>query len=163
MWCAFMEVLVCFVRGLVLVVLGLVSIAFITLMEQKVLGAMQIRVGPVYRMIGGIGQPFADAVKLLNKETIALRAGNILLYGVRPFIFLVLRIALWCCLPSLWGFSRWVFRVLFFIVVRGLIVYPVIFRGWASNCKYRIFGSLRAVAQTISYEIRLFIIVLRIV
>ena len=96
-----MEVLVCFVSGLVLVVLGLVSMAFITLMEQKVLGAMQIRVGPVYRMVGGLGQPFADAIKLLNKDTMALRAGNRLLYGVAPFIFLVLRMSLWCCLPSL--------------------------------------------------------------
>ena len=141
----------------------LIRVAFITLMEQKILGSIQIRVGPNKVGYWGLLQPFADAVKLLNKENMLLKAGNVLLYYLAPLLRLVLRLFLWCLYPILKGGYRFELGVLFFICVRGLGVFPLLIARWASNCKYSMLGGLRAVAQIISYEVRLILVLLRFI
>lgn len=133
----------------------LVRVAFITLMEQKILGEIQVRVGPSYVGVYGLLQSFADAVKLLNKERVKLWQINYRGYLVCPVISLVLRLGVWLRLPLVRGGLMFKLRILYFICVSGLRTYPIILSGWVSNCKYAMLGSLRRVAQIISYEIRL--------
>nr|AND97104.1 NADH dehydrogenase subunit 1 [Stygobromus tenuis potomacus] len=148
---------------LVMILMVLVSVAFITLMEQKILGCIQIRIGPNKSGYWGLFQPFADAVKLFNKETGILRDSSVSLFLVAPMMSLGLALALWVVEPMSFGGMDFSLGVLFFICISGLGVYPLLISGWASNCKYSIMGSLRAVAQMVSYEVSLAMILLCIV
>nr|YP_009739805.1 NADH dehydrogenase subunit 1 [Stygobromus allegheniensis]QIC54430.1 NADH dehydrogenase subunit 1 [Stygobromus allegheniensis] len=155
-----MEFFVQSVGYLVLVLMVLVSVAFVTLMEQKILGCVQIRIGPNKSGYWGLFQPFADAVKLFNKETGILRDSSVSLFLVAPMMSLGLALSLWVVEPISAGGFDFSLGVLFFICVSGLGVYPLLVSGWASNCKYSIMGSLRAVAQMVSYEVSLAMILL---
>nr|YP_009255683.1 NADH dehydrogenase subunit 1 [Stygobromus indentatus]AND97091.1 NADH dehydrogenase subunit 1 [Stygobromus indentatus] len=151
---------------LMYIVLGLmvlVGVAFITLMEQKILGCVQIRIGPNKSGYWGMLQPFADAVKLFNKETGILREATMGLFLIAPMGGLSLALMLWVVVPVSAGGLDFSLGVLFFICVSGLGVYPILGSGWASNCKYSIMGSLRAVAQMVSYEVSLAMVLLSIV
>lgn len=143
-----------------IIIIVLIRVAFVTLLEQKILAYTQIRVGPNFTGYWGLLQPFADAIKLLNKETVNLRSINEIIYYICPIISLILSLFIWIILPILHINLNYIFRILFFILIRRLSIYPILFRGWRSNCVYSILGSLRAVAQIISYEIRLIIILL---
>jgi NADH-ubiquinone oxidoreductase chain 1 len=108
-------------------------------------------------------QPFADAVKLLRKETFRTRAIRAAVYYVSPVVSLTLSLVLWSIYLFNEGGIDFIYRVLFFMCVRGLGVYPILSSGWSSNCKYSILGRLRAVAQIVSYEVRIAVILLRLV
>nr|AXI98635.1 NADH dehydrogenase subunit 1 [Pseudoniphargus mercadali] len=148
---------------MVLLVMVLVSVAFVTLMEQKILASSQIRVGPNYVGAWGILQPFSDAVKLFVKEDLFLIKSNFLVYWISPIASLGLALFLWSVFPFLEGGVEFNYGLLFFICVSGLSVFPILGSGWASNCKYSMLGSLRAVAQMVSYEISLAVIILSLV
>nr|YP_009478339.1 NADH dehydrogenase subunit 1 [Gammarus roeselii]AVP50044.1 NADH dehydrogenase subunit 1 [Gammarus roeselii] len=158
-----MEMVAMVVVYIILMVAVLVGVAFITLMEQKILAGSQIRVGPSYVGYMGLLQPFSDAVKLLTKESVNSSPMSVKAYYFSPVAGLVLSLLLWVVYPFNEGGLNLTYGILFFICVSGLGVYPILISGWSSNCKYSMLGSLRAVAQMVSYEVSMSMILLGLV
>jgi len=143
----------------------LVCVAFLTLVERKVMGAIQRRQGPHKVGFYGFLQPFADGLKLLIKEPIIPQYANKFLFLLAPIIFLSLSFVLWLVIPlsSSYAFLDLRMGVLFILSISSLSVYGIILADWASNSKYAFFGSLRSAAQMISYEVSLSLIILPII
>lgn len=143
---------------LVQVVAALVSVAFFTLLERKVLGYIQLRKGPNKPGFVGVPSPLADAVKLAVKEIRVPVNSNLSFFYLSPVLGLFLALLFWCLIVSYFGIMSFILSVMFFLAVSRLSVYRTVVAGWASNSKYALLGSLRAVAQTISYEVRIALI-----
>ncbi|MCC2667511.1 MAG: nuoH [Gammaproteobacteria bacterium] len=139
------------VKIIAIVLVLLLSVAYLTFFERKVIGYMQSRVGP--NRIGPLGllQPIADVIKLLNKEIIFPEASNKYLFVIAPIISLGTSLAAWAVIP----FDKTIVLaninagVLFVLTLSSLGVYGILMAGWASNSKYAMFGALRAAAQSI--------------
>nr|ABD95376.1 NADH dehydrogenase subunit 1 [Ligia oceanica] len=148
------------VKLALLVLCVLVSIAFITLLERKILGYLQKRKGPNKVGVKGVLQPFSDAIKLFTKEPVVLPGSNSLAFLVSPALSLGIMIIMWLSFPSSLGMTSISLSVIFIMCCLSVGVYPVLGAGWASNSKYPLLGSLRSVAQTLSYEVSLAFILL---
>lgn len=157
-----LDLFIPFFRSLVLIICVIISVAFLTLLERKVLGYIQIRKGPNKIGFLGILQPFCDAVKLFTKEQVVPNLSNFFIYYFSPVFSLFLSLFIWFCVPYLIKFYSFEFGSLFFCCCLSFGVYIVIIAGWSSNSLYSLLGSLRAIAQTISYEVALVLILISI-
>jgi len=157
-----LDLFIPFVRSLILVIFVIVRVAFLTLLERKVLGYVQIRKGPNKIGYFGILQPFCDAIKLFTKEQILPFLSNRIIYYFSPIFSLFLSLFIWLCIPFLVKLYSFNLGVLFFFCCISFGVYIVILAGWSSNSAYALLGSLRSIAQTISYEVALVLILLSV-
>ena len=149
------RVILTFGEALALLVPVLIMVAYLTYAERKVLAAMQLRKGP--NVVGpfGLFQPFADAIKMMMKETIIPTGSNRLLFLMAPMLTFSLAMLAWAVIPVQdgWAIADINVGVLYLFAISSLGVYGVIIAGWASNSKYAFLGALRSAAQMVSYEV----------
>nr|QWV61778.1 NADH dehydrogenase subunit 1 [Agonoscena pistaciae] len=150
----------CFVIFSVMVLFSLISVAFLTLLERKLLGYLQLRKGPDKVGIQGVFQPFSDAVKLFSKEFFIPLNVNFYPYWVSPVIALFLSVILWASFPYLYCVMSWYYSILFIFSILSVSVYSIMIAGWSSNSCYSILGCIRSIAQSISYEVSFFLMFL---
>ena len=149
------QVLLMFVEALALLVPLLIAVAYLTYAERKVLAAIQLRKGP--NVVGPFGllQPFADALKMLMKETVIPAGSNRLLFLMAPMLTFSLAMIAWAVIPvnDGWAIANINVGILYLFAISSLGVYGVIIAGWASNSRYAFLGALRSAAQMVSYEV----------
>ncbi len=142
-------------EALAIIVPVLIGMAYLTYAERKVLAAMQLRRGP--NVVGpfGLFQPFADAIKMMTKETIIPSGASRLLFIMAPMLTFSLAVMAWAVIPvnDGWAVANINVGVLYLFAISSLGVYGVIIAGWASNSKYAFLGALRSAAQMVSYEV----------
>lgn len=143
------------IKILVIVVPLLLCVAYLTYAERKVIGYIQVRIGPNRVGLKGLLQPFADLIKLITKEIIVPTKSNKYLFVIAPLFALAPSLAGWAVVPFQEGvvLANINAGVLYVFAMSSLGVYGVLIAGWASNSKYAMFGALRSTAQTVSYEI----------
>lgn len=157
--------MVVFLKILIIVIPLLLSVAYFTLAERKIMGAIQRRRGP--NVIGYLGllQPLADGLKLFVKETILPSSANLGIFLLAPILTFFLSIMGWAVIPFGEGLvlSNINVGLLYLFAVSSLSVYGIVLSGWASNSKYAFLGSLRSTSQMISYEVSIGFIVVAVV
>jgi NADH:ubiquinone oxidoreductase subunit H len=143
-------------RSMIIIILGIVlSVAFITLLERKVMGHMQRRIGPNKVGYLGILQPITDGIKLILKESVLSITSNHYLFLIAPFLTFYLSLANWLILPL--GEDIFISEIpggiLILIAITELGIFGILYAGWSANSKYPLLGSIRSTAQMISYSI----------
>lgn len=152
-------------KFLLLIIPVLISVAYLTLAERKVLGYTQTRKGPNVIGIYGLLQPLADGVKLFSKEMVIPNHVNLFLYFFSPILSLALSVLIWSILPlgSSCVLSDISLGILVIFALSSIGVYAILISGWSSNSKYAFIGALRAAAQMISYEVSIGLILISVI
>ncbi len=161
-WYSVWQVVLVVIEALALLVPLLIVVAYLTYAERKVLAAMQMRRGP--NVVGPFGllQPFADAFKMIMKETVIPSGANRALFLMAPMLTFGLAMVAWAVIPvnAGWAIAKINVGVLYLFAISSMGVYGIIIAGWASNSKYAFLGALRSAAQMVSYEVSMgFVIV----
>lgn len=146
------------------IIVVLIGVAYITLAERKVMGSMQRRVGPNIIGYFGLLQPIIDGIKAGVKEIIIPQQSNRFYFLIGPIIVLTLCLIIWAPIPFKLGvhIEENNYGVLYILAISSLSVYILIYSGWSSNSKYAFLGSLRSIAQLISYEVSIGIIIMSV-
>jgi NADH-quinone oxidoreductase subunit H len=142
----------------------LIAVAYVTLLERKVMASMQQRRGPNVIGFFGLLQPFADGLKLLIKETILPSSSNIGIFILAPILTFLLSLLTWSVIPigKNLVFVDLNIGILYLLTISSLGVYGIIIAGWSSNSKYAFLGALRSAAQMVSYEVSLGLIIISV-
>nr|YP_010282116.1 NADH dehydrogenase subunit 1 [Psammophis lineolatus]UHM24680.1 NADH dehydrogenase subunit 1 [Psammophis lineolatus] len=138
----------------------LIAVAYLTLLERKLLGYMQLRKGP--NLVGpmGILQPVADGLKLISKETTKPTMSSPILFTVSPILALSIALISWSPIPMPSPLVNMNLGMMFIMAMSSMFTYTILWSGWSSNSKYPLMGAMRAVAQIISYEVTLGLIII---
>jgi len=153
------------IKILIIIVPLLIAVAYFTLAERKILGAIQRRRGPNYIGVYGLLQPLSDGLKLLVKETIVPSNSNKFIFLISPLITFTISLMGWAIIPydKYSMLSEINIGVLYLFAISSLGVYGIIMSGWSSNSKYAFLGALRSAAQMVSYEVSIGFIIVTIV
>lgn len=138
---------------ILIIITTLIAVAFLTLFERKILRYIHYRKGPNKVGYFGLIQPFRDAIKLLTKEFFYPLKSNYIYYFFSPFIIFTLIISLWLIYPFYSNTWNWELNIFYFLCIISMGVYGLIISGWSSNSSFSILGSIRSIAQSISYEV----------
>ena len=159
------DIIFIIIKYLIIVLPVLISVAYLTLAERKILGYTQNRKGPNVVGVYGLLQPLADGVKLFSKEMLIPNHTSIMLYLFAPILALTLSLLIWVLIP----FNKNIVLVninlglLVVFTLSSIGVYAILISGWSSNSKYAFLGALRAAAQMISYEVCIGLILINII
>ena len=149
------DILIIVIKGLALIFPLIIMMAYMTYAERKVIGFMQLRIGPNRVGPFGLLQPFADVFKMLFKEVIFPSKSNIYLFLLAPILAFVPAVAVWAVVPL--GEDFYIANIdvslLYVMAIGSVGVYGIVLAGWASNSKYPLLGVLRSTALLISYEL----------
>lgn len=155
MWDMIIQLIWIVIKILIIVLPLMGIVAYYTFAERKVIGFMQVRQGPNRVGIYGLGQPIADAIKLITKELVFPKVSNRFIFVLAPVMSLAPSLTAWAVVP--FGENLILSNInagaLFILAMTSLEIFGVLFAGWASNSKYALFGTLRCAAQMVSYEI----------
>nr|ALJ93726.1 NADH dehydrogenase subunit 1 [Ettchellsia sinica] len=147
---------------LILIIMVLISVAYTTLLERKILGYIQLRKGPNKVGLIGIFQPFSDAIKLFCKETVSLMNINFFIYLFSPMLSMLLMMIMWFNYPYKFNLMSMNLGLIFMFCVFSIGVYGLMWAGWSSNSMYSLLGSIRLISQTISYEVSFMLLIFSI-
>jgi len=157
--------LVIIIKILLIIVPLLIAVAYFTLAERKILGAIQRRMGPNVVGVYGLLQPLSDGFKLLMKETVLPSSANQLIFIISPLLTFTISLMGWAIIPfdKYSVLAEMNIGVLYLFAMSSLGVYGIIMSGWSSNSKYAFLGALRSTAQMVSYEVSIGFIMITIV